>query len=115
MMTATAHFTELISFQINSNASVKICLKFRLFFMFSPDAFPDPSAYKIIFFGHFSAQAPQFVHFFGSICAMLSSTFTAPASQTLSHILHPIQPTEHAFMTSLPLSLELHCTRCFCE
>ena len=70
-------------------------------------------SYNMIFFGHFCAHAPQFVHFSGSICAILSTTLTASNSQTFSHILHPIHPTEHAFMTSLPLSLELHCTRCF--
>ena len=56
----------------------------------------------MIFFGHFSAHFPQFVHFSGSMCAMLSTTCTASDSHTFSHILHPIHPTEHAFMTSLP-------------
>lgn len=71
--------------------------------------------YRIIFFGHFAAQAPQFVHFSESIYAMLSTTLTASNWHTFSHILQPIQPTEQAFMTSLPLSFELHCTRCFCS
>src|SRR5699024_9034802 len=49
------------------------------------------------------------------MCATLFVTFTASNSQTLSHILHPIHPTEHTLMTSFPLSRELHCTRCFCS
>lgn len=66
------------------------------------------SYYLIIFFGHFSAHFPQFVHFSGSMWAILPVTVTAWNSQTFSHILHPIHPTEHTLITSFPLSLELH-------
>ena len=71
--------------------------------------------YLMIFFGHFSAHFPQFVHFSGSMCAMLSTTCTASDSHTFSHILHPIHPTEHTLITSFPISYELHCTRCLCS
>ena len=50
----------------------------------------------MIFFGHFSAHFPQFVHFAGSICAILLTTLIASSSHTLTHNLHPIHPTEHA-------------------
>ena len=50
---------------------------------------PDPCSYlfhklfyRMIFFGHFSAHAPQFVHFSGSIHARLFSTTIASAGQT---------------------------------
>ena len=70
------------------------------------------SCYKIIFFGHFSAQIPQPVHFSWSMYAILSTTWIASDGQFFSQRWQPIHPTEHALMTSLPLSLELHCTRC---
>lgn len=69
----------------------------------------------MIFFGHFSAQAPHPVHFSGSICAILSTTLTASNWHTFSHILHPIHPTEQTCITSFPLSFELHCTICLCS
>ena len=77
------------------------------------DLYCCSSHYFIIFFGHFSAHFPQFVHFSGSMCAMLSTTLIASNSHTFSHILQPIHPTEHTLITSFPLSLELHCTWCF--
>lgn len=50
---------------------------------------PDPCSYlfhklfyRMIFFGHFSTHAPQFVHFSGSIHARLFSTTIASAGQT---------------------------------
>ena len=70
-------------------------------------------SYKMIFFGHFSAQRPHFVHFSWSMYATLSTTWTASDGQFFSHKWQAIHPTEHAFITSLPLSLELHCTICF--
>ena len=76
---------------------------------------PTQQLYKMIFFGHFSAHNPQFVHFSGSICAKLSVTVIASEGHTFSHILQPIHPTLHTDITSFPLSLELHCTKCVCS
>ena len=54
--------------------------------------------------GHFSAQAPQLVHFSGSMEARKSVTVLAPVGQTLVHIIQPMQPAEQTLRTTAPLS-----------
>ena len=61
----------------------------------------------------FSTQAPQPVHFSGSMCAQKSFTVIAPASHTFTHFIQPIQALLHAFFATAPLSwLEQRTTAC---
>lgn len=54
--------------------------------------------------GHASAHFPHPVHFCGSTAALKFFTLTAPASQTFTQRIQPMQATAHALRASPPLS-----------